>query len=392
MARRLHSSNRTRRPRASAGRTNVAAQAGPPSRSAGGRSRRGPRRAAGWASTFAGALVAGTLVAGAARAEAPQVAVDIAPLHALVAQVAGERAEPELLLPPGMSPHGYSLRPSEARALQSADLVVWVGPELTPWLDSALGTLAAEARVVSAMEAEGVRLLEMRESAVFPGHDHATEEAPGERHAPEHAHDDEHSHADGHAHDDDHAHADGRAEEAHDHAHGAHDPHVWLDPDNAAAIVRAVARALSEIDPDNADVYAANAEAALTRLEGLETELAATLAPVQDMPFVVFHDGYQYFEAAFGLEAVGAISMSDARMPSAARLSEVRARIEQLGAACVAAEPQFDAGLVEAVARGADIRTAVLDPIGVALEPGPALYGEMMHGLAEALAGCRAES
>ena len=382
MARGLHPSNRTRRPRASAGRTNVAAPAGPPSRSAGDPPRRGPGRGAAWAAALAGAFLAG-----AARAEAPQVAVDIAPLHALVAQVAGERAEPELLLPPGVSPHGYSLRPSEARALQSADLVVRVGPELTPWLDSALGTLAAEARVVSAMEAEGVRLLEMRESAVFPGHDHAAEEAHGEQHDPDHAHDDDHAHEE-----EDHAYDHDDADAAHDHAHGAHDPHVWLDPDNAAAIVRAVARALSEIDPDNADAYAANAEAALTRLQGLETELAATLAPVQDMPFVVFHDGYQYFEAAFGLKAAGAISMSDARMPSAARLSEVRARIEQLGAACVAAEPQFDPGLVEAVAQGADVRTAVLDPIGVALEPGPALYGEMMRGLAEALVGCRAES
>jgi zinc transport system substrate-binding protein len=312
----------------------------------------------------------------------------------------GDLGAPDLVLPPGASPHGHALRPSEARALQSADLVVWVGPGLTPWLESSLETLAGDARVLEAMKADGLTLLPVREDAVFEAHSHDEEHAHGDEHAhdddhthdDEHAHDEEHAHEDEHAHDDDHGHEHGDDAAHAGHDHGAHDPHVWLDPDNAAAIVRAVAGALGELDPDNADAYAANADAALERISGIESEVAATLAPVRGMPFVVFHDGYQYFENAFGLQAAGAISMSDARMPSAARLAEVRARVETLGATCVAAEPQFDPGLVAAVAEGADVRSAVLDPLGVSVEPGPALYGEMMRGLAEALAGCRAES
>ncbi len=376
------------------------------------------RASAGWPRRgMRGALaasVAATCAAGAARADVPQVAVDIAPVHSLVAQVMGDLGSPELVLPPGASPHGYALRPSEARALQGADLVVWVGPGLTPWLSSALGSLARDAAVLEAMEAEGVTLLDMRESAVFPGHDHDHGDAHAEADAHDdhdhdhaeadtHDHDHDHDHAEADAHDDDHDHDHAEAhahdhdhaeDHAHDddHDHGQHDPHVWLDPDNATAIVRAVAVALSEIDPDNAAVYAANAEAAAERIGALEAELSARLAPVQGLPFVVFHDGYQYFEAAFGLEAAGAISMSDARMPSAARLAEVRDRIEELGAACVAAEPQFDPGLVEAVAEGADVRTAVLDPLGMALEPGAELYGAMMRDLASALVGCGADS
>ncbi|WP_233488868.1 zinc ABC transporter substrate-binding protein [Rhodovulum sp. 12E13] len=349
--------------------------------------------------------VAAIGAAGVARAEVPHVAVDIAPVHSLVAQVMGDLGTPELVLPPGASPHGYALRPSEARALQEADLVVWVGPGLTPWLSSALGALAGDAAVLEAMEAEGVTLLDMRESAVFPGHDHDHGDTHAEAHDHDHDHDHDHEHdhaeADAHDHDHDHehdhaeaeAHDHGHAEEhAHDHDHGQHDPHVWLHPDNATAIVRAVADALSEIDPDNAAVYAANAGAAAERIGALEAELSTRLAPVQGLPFVVFHDGYQYFEAAFGLEAAGAISMSDARMPSAARLAQVRDRIEELGAACVAAEPQFDPGLVAAVAEGVDVRTAVLDPLGMALEPGAELYGAMMRDLASALVGCGADS
>ncbi len=366
-----------------------------------------PIRARGARAVGAAAVLAAATM-GTAHAEVPRVAVDIAPLHALVAQVMGDLGAPGLVLPPGASPHGHALRPSEARTLQSADLVVWVGPGLTPWLERSIGTLAGDATILEAMAADGVELLDIRESAVFgahdhdhdhdladdhdhdhangQGHDHAHEDA--EAHAHEDAAAEAQSHEDAHGHHDEHAEAAGHA----DHDHGAHDPHIWLDPHNAAAIVRAVSAVLSEADPGNAGAYAANADAALARLDALEAELAATLAPVRDLPFVVFHDGYRYFEEAFGLRAAGAISMSDARMPSAARLSEVRDRVEELGAACVAAEPQFDPGLVEAVAAGADVRTAVLDPLGTSLAPGPDLYAEMMRDLAGALAGCRAES
>ena len=338
------------------------------------------------ATLFAALMLGLSAAAPGARAEVPRVVADIAPIHALAAQVMGDLGAPDLLLPPDVSPHDYALRPSDARALEGADIVVWMGPDLAPWLETPVETLAGDAAHVVLLASEGVRLLEFREGARFAAHDHDA-----------HAHEEEHAHADEHAHDEDHAqeeeHAsDHASDHGHDHAHGAHDPHAWLDPANAMAFVDAIAGALAAADPANAETYAANAAAARADLAALTAEIAETVAPARDAGFVVFHDAYQYFERAFGIEAAGAISLGDASSPSAARLQEVRATIEALGAPCIAAEPQFDPGIVAAVAEGTQARAAVLDPIGVDLAPGPALYGEMMRGLAASLAACAAGS
>jgi len=113
-----------------------------------------------------------TLMGGVAFAEAPQVAVDIAPVHSLVARVMEGVGTPDLVVQPGASPHEYSLRPSEAAALQEAALVFWVGPDLTPWLTDAIETLAPDAALTTLLDSDGTIKLEFRESALFEAHDH----------------------------------------------------------------------------------------------------------------------------------------------------------------------------------------------------------------------------
>ena len=166
--------------------------------------------------------------------------------------------------------------------------------------------------------------------------------------------------------------------------------HLWLDPGNAKTIVEAAVRALSEADPANAERYEANGAAAIASLDALDRELKAALAPVQDAPFVVFHDAYQYYEAHYGLTAVGSITVSEARAPGAKRLREVREKIVDSGARCVFSEPQFEPALVATVIEGTPARTGVLDPIGADLAEGPEAYGAVMRGLATALNKCLA--
>jgi zinc transport system substrate-binding protein len=306
--------------------------------------------------------------------------------------------EPGLILPPGASPHGYALRPSEARRLQDADLVFWVGPELTPWLDGPIDALAGRATAVSLRAAPGVTLLKVREGATFEAHEHGhEEEAAGHDHghghaaeAKDHDHDHDHGHdhaaeakAEAHGHDHDHGHD-------HGHAHGAMDEHIWLDPENAKLWLGAIAAALSEADPDNAGAFFANAKAGKAELDALSAELAAALAPIRGRGFVVFHDAYQYFEARFGAPAAGSITVSDAAAPSAARVAEIRALLKDIGAACVFAEPQFPARIVETVAEGTGARAGVLDPLGASLTPGPDLYAGVLRGMAASLVGCLA--
>ena len=149
-------------------------------------------------------------------------------------------------------------------------------------------------------------------------------------------------------------------------------------------------QSLSEADPANAGRYRANGKAALARLDSLDEELKAALAPVKDAPFVVFHDAYQYFEAHYGLTAVGSISVSEGRAPGAKRLREVREKIAETGARCVFAEPQFQPALVATVVEGTAARTGVLDPVGADLAEGPEAYAELLRGLAGALNKCLA--
>ena len=336
-----------------------------------------------------------TLLAGTAMAEVPRVATDIAPVHSLVSQVMGDLGTPDLIVTPGASPHEYSLRPSNAAALESADLVFWVGETLTPWLADAATTLAGDADVTELIELEGVLRLETREDAVFEPHRH--EDDDDHDHAGDHGHDHDDDHAGDHGHDhgddhaDDHGHDHGEdhaSAESHGHEHGGVDSHAWLAPANAAVWLEAVAETLAGADPANAATYRSNAAEANERLAAVTEEIDAILAPVRGQSFIVFHDAYQYFETAFDIPAAGAISLSDASDPSPARVAEIQMRIADEGIVCVLSEPQFSPGLVATVMDGAEAQTAVLDPLGTDLEPGPDLYPQLLRNLATALASC----
>lgn len=348
-----------------------------------------------------------TLMGGTAFAEAPNVAVDIAPVHSLVTRVMEGVGTPDLIVQPGASPHEYSLRPSEAAAIQDANLVFWIGPDLTPWLTDTIETLAPDASVTTLLESDGTIELEFRESALFEAHghddhddhvdeahdedDHANEEADHDDHGDDDDHDD-------HAHDeaehdeaehDEHAHDDHDEEAGHEgHQHGAHDPHAWLSPQNAMTWLNVIAGQLSAADPDNAGAYFANASAGRAEIEALIGEVNETLSPVRDGHFIVFHDAYQYFETDFDFPAAGAISFSDASDPSPARIAEIQGRIAAEGIDCVMAEPQFNPGLVATVLDGTDAKTGILDPLGSDLEPGSALYSQLVRNLSTALADC----
>jgi zinc transport system substrate-binding protein len=343
-----------------------------------------------------------TLMGGTAFADAPQVAVDIAPVHSLVARVMEGVGTPDLIVQPGASPHEYSLRPSEAAALQNANLVFWIGPDLTPWLTDTIETLAPDAAVTELLEADGTIELEFREGALFEAHeDHEDHEEEG--HGDDSDHKDDGDHAD-EAHDDhekeghddhtegheDHADDDHDDEDAgHEgHDHGAHDPHAWLSPQNAMAWLNVIAGQLSAADPDNAGAYFANAAAGRAEIKVLIGEVTATLDPVRDGRFIVFHDAYQYFEMDFNFPASGAISIGDASDPSPARIAEIQGRIAEQGIDCVLAEPQFNPGLVATVLHGTGAQTGILDPLGSDLEPGSALYPQLIRNLSTALAGC----
>ena len=305
--------------------------------------------------TMATLLMTGTTMA------APAVVASTKPVHSLVSAVMGDTGSPTLLVKGAASPHTYSLRPSDAAALEGADVVFWTGHGMELFLGEALETLSTDATVVELAETPGIELLPVREGGAFEAHSHGDED-----------------------HDHDHAHE----EEGHDHAEGEGDMHFWLDPENAKLMVSAIAEALSAADPDNAAIYAANAEAEQARLDALTEELAATLAPVTGKPFLVFHDAYQYFETRFDLDVAGTVTVSPEAMPGAARIDELRAKVAELGATCVFAEPNFEPAIVGTIVEGTAAKAGVLDPEGASLTEGPDLYHQLLRGIATGLVDC----
>lgn len=326
------------------------------------------------------------------------VVASIKPVHSLVAGVMEGVGEPELLVKGAASPHSYAMRPSEAAMLEDASLVFWIGGGMETFLTEPLATLGADAETVALEHADGLTLLEYREGGAFEAHDHGHDEAGHEEHGHENGDDHEAAHAADHAEEEDHAHEAAHPEEHHhepggDHAghdHSGHDLHIWLDPENAKAMVGAIEEALSEADPANAEAYAANAEAMTARLDTLSQEVASKLAPVADRPFVVFHDAYHYFEDRFGLEAAGAITVSPEVDPGARRIAEMQETVRDLGATCVFAEPQFEPRIVEVVAEGSSAASGILDPLGADLPDGPELYFDLIRTMAMSFATCLA--
>jgi len=285
-----------------------------------------------------------------AMAAAPDVVVTIRPLHSLTAQVMAGVGEPALLLKGPASPHSYAMRPSDALALNRADLVIWTGEAMETFLVRIIPGLPAGTAVLTGTDAPGLTLLPAR-----PADPDAEDE-----------------------------------DEDHDHAHeaGLPDAHIWLDPANAAALLDAIAGRLALMDPDHAATYRANAAAAKDRLAALKTDIAAQLAPVAGGTYIASHDAYQYFERAFGLSYGGAVTAHPGRPPSARHMLEIAQRIRAAKIGCVLTEPGNRPPLIERLAEQEGMTLADADPLGLDLTPGPALYGQMMQQLARTFRTC----
>ena len=306
-----------------------------------------------------GTLLASSLASTAPWAADPMVVVTIKPLHALVAQVMSGVGAPELLVKGASSPHSYALKPSEGRALHNADLFFRMSETVEAFTIRVVKSLPKRVEVVTLQDTPGLKLLALRTGATFEPHAHGKETA--------------HGHGHGHA---------------KPQSGDAIDGHAWLDPDNAKVIVERIQQALGARYPEHALAFKANAAALAAKLDALASELEGDLKPVADKPYIVFHDAFQYLERRYGLNVVGSISINPEVPPSAKRLTDLRRKIQSLGAVCVFAEPAFDRRLVDNLIEGTSARTGTLDAEGSSLDPGPDLYFTLMRMLAGALKSC----
>ena len=318
----------------------------------------------------------------------PRVVTSIKPVHSLASAIMAGVGEPFLVIR-GSSPHAFTIRPSAAAALQEADVIFLIDDGLETPLVGPIESLAGKARVVRLAEAPGLVLKTLRSGGAFEEdtHHHHSGHDDGDDHD-DHAHaaghDDDHADEEEHAGHDDHADEDDHA----GHDDGVIDLHVWLDPVNTQAMAREMAAVLAETDPANAAAYFTNLVSLLERLDGATADIAVDLEPARGIPFIVFHDGYRYFEDQFGLTAAGSAVVHAGTSPGVKRVRELRDKISDLGVVCILSEPGINQRFVDTLIEGTDVRAGTVDSIGADIEEGPDMYFTLLHHMAASFRDC----
>lgn len=288
------------------------------------------------------------------NANAKDIVVTIKPLHSLVTGVVGNTAKTHLMVSGNQSPHGFKFKPSQVKLLNNSAVVFYIGDTFETFMEKAFDNIPSNVVKVPVAEKARLKLLPYREGGAWEedkheGHDHGHE---------------------GH------------------HDEGGGDMHVWLDPDNAIKMIKAITRELSKVYPENRDIYKANARSYVQKITALDSELSAALSNSKEFPFIVFHDAYQYFEKHYGLNGVGSITFDPHDFPSPKRLKEIRGKLNEMSAACVFSEPQFSDRLVRTVIKGTSAKTALIDPLGSNIKGGPNLYFELLSEMAGSFKRC----
>ena len=305
-----------------------------------------------------------TLAAGNTALAEMRVLTSIKPLQLIAAAVQDGLGTPEVLLPPGASPHHYALRPSDVRNLREADLLYWVGADLESFLPRVLAGRSKPS--VAVQDLSGMHLRHFGDS-----HDAHEEEGHDE-----------------HEHHEDHESAEAADEHDHDHRPGTLDAHLWLLPANARVIAGKMAADLATVDPVNAARYQANAKAFEERLSALDTRLKKRLQGLKGKPYFVFHEAYDYFEAAYDLEHAGVFSIASEVQPGARHVAAMRERLQQAGPTCVFNEPPVAPRLSKTLTAGLPVTLTELDAMGGALPVDASSYETLLERMAESLAGC----
>ena len=309
-----------------------------------------------------------------------KVVASIKPIHSLVSYVMDGIGKPSLIVDGSNSPHNFNMKPSNAKDIENADIIFWVGEDIESFLEKPLKSISKKAKIIEMMDIKGIKKLKFRERNIFEdhkGHDHG--------HKKKDKHDD-HGHKKKESHDHGHGHKKEVKHDDHGHGHGEFDPHIWLNPHNAEVMVEEIAEQLIAIDPQNSATYKKNSEKAVKDIEKLINTTKKELK--KNISFIVFHDAYQYFEKEFNVSALGALTLNTDVAPGAKQISEIREIIEHDNVKCLFSEPQFNPDIIKSIAKGTKVKVGVLDPLGANLDNGKDLYFNLIKDISSSLKKC----
>ena len=315
-----------------------------------------------------------------------KVVTTIKPLHSLISRIMETRGEPQLIIEGTNNPHTFVFKPSHAKMIEEADIIFWIGEDLEAFMEKPLDSLAEKAQVISFMELSSIEKLKFREKNIFDDHDGHEDEHEGHEDEDDHGHKDDDHDDDHDGHEDEHEGHDDDHNDAHAHAHGEFDAHIWLDPVNAKKMVLEIAHELSDLDPNNKVKYENNANATIKSLDELVDSNKKILS--KDISYVVFHDAYQYFEKRFGVIPAGALTLNPDVLPGAKQIADIQDVINDKGIKCIFSEPQYNPKIIETIGNDMKISTGVMDPLGAYIDAGPSMYSDLINGIANSIKDC----
>ena len=309
--------------------------------------------------------------------ETKGVITTIQPINSLISAVIGNTGKTISLIPAEISPHEFKLKPSDAKKMQEGNIIFYISKHLESDVVKVFDNLPKNIKIVDLLEETGIEHLSIRDNEAWERHDH------------HHGHDDHDDHdKHGKKHDDHDHDKHAKKHDDHDDHQTKDDVHIWLSPDNAIKIINKANKVLSLYYPQNAKIYDENTKIMIDKINKLKAELTKDLAPIKDKPYVVFHDAYQYFEKAFGLNAVGSVALEGDIASSPKQVSYIKEKIVKLKASCVFQEPQFDSKLVKIVVEGTNAQIGTLDPLGVGIKDEKDFYLQLLRNMAKSLKEC----
>ena len=280
-----------------------------------------------------------------------KIVTTIKPIHSILLNIVD--SDVDLLLNTNASPHDFKLKPSDMKKLNNADIFVYIDESIETFIERPLATLDEDIKKIKILGNAGLKLLPIREGGVWEEEDHG----------------------DGHHHD-----------------HGDYDGHIWLSNKNVIKITKFFVKELSKINPDKKNIYKANAKVFIHKLKEKGKKIKNELSSINDKPYIVFHDAYQYFENENSLNSVGSIALNPEISPTPKRITEIKAKIEKDNVVCLFREPQFPSRIVQTVITDTGAKEGELDPIGFDLTPGKNLYFELIDNLSMGLKNCLSNS
>ena len=294
-------------------------------------------------------ILSSLLLAGSSSvfAKAPQVLASIKPLQLISQAITDGVTDTEVLLPPGASPHNYSMRPSDARKLHSAQVVFWVGPSMEAFLERSLPS-PEKAVTMAMMDAQGIKLRKSNEEQ-SEVHNHS---------------------------------------EDHGHNHGEYDPHIWLSSDNGRVMAKAMTKALSEVDKEHAAQYQKNLQSFLKNMDETDERNEAIVKQLKNQSMFVFHDAYGYLQEQYHLNIAGHFTLNPEQQPGAKHLTALREQLKTAGDTCIFREPQFQPAYIDRITQDLSVKIGVLDPLGESVKVQPDGYPMFINSLVDNINQC----